>query len=110
MMDHLKLRESYLRDDWPRQLGNLASTLTRLGSHAEDERYNPIVAELLRESALLMEWSAPLVPPEQATKLALMQRELLLWHTIWPADSARPLLALRAHSMADQLLASAGYL
>ncbi len=109
MRDRIKFRERYLRDEWPRQLGNLASTLTRLGSHAGDKRYDPIVADLLREGALLIEWSAPLVPPEQAANLALMQRELLLWRKIWPADAARPLLAWRAQVMADQLLTAAGF-
>ncbi len=92
MRDRARFRERYLRDEWPRQLGNLASTLTRLGSHAEDERYDLIVADLLREGALLIEWSAPHVPPEQAANLALMQRELRLWRKIWPADAARSLL------------------
>ena len=108
-MDRTRFRERYLRDEWPRQLGNLASTLTRLSSHAEDERYDPIVADLLRESALLIEWSAPQVPPDQAADLAPMQRELLLWRKIWPDDAARPLLALRARVMADRLLAAAGF-
>jgi hypothetical protein len=108
-MDRTKFRERYLRDEWPRQLGNLASTLTRLGSHAQDERFDPIVADLLHESALLIEWSAPQVPSEQVMDLAMMQRELLLWHQIWPADVARSLLALRAHVMADHLLAVAGF-
>ena len=108
-MDRTKFRERYLQDEWPRQFGNLASTLARLSSHAEDQRYDPIVTDLLRESALLIEWSAPQVPLDQATNLALMQRELLMWRKIWPTDAARPLLALRAHAMADQLLAAAGF-
>ena len=109
-MDRARLRERYLKDEWPRQFGNLASTLTRLGSHAEDERYDSIVADLLREGALLIEWSAPQAPPEQVINLALMQRELLLWRQIWPVAAARPLLAWRAHVMADQLLAAAGFI
>lgn len=108
-MDRHKFRERYLKDEWPRQLGNLASTLTRLGSHAEDERYDLIVADLLREGALLIEWSAPKVPPELAASLALMQHELFLWHRIWPAAAARSLLAWRAQVMAEQLLAAAGF-
>lgn len=109
MMDRTKFRERYLRDEWPRQLGNLASTLTRLGSHAEDERFDPIVADLLHESALLIEWSAPRVPPEQVMDLAMMQRELLLWRQIWPDDAARSLLAFRAQAMANHLLEAAGF-
>jgi len=106
-MDRARFRERYLRDEWPRQLGNLASTLTRLGSHARDERFDPLVADLLREGALMIEWSAPHVPPEQVEDLALMQRELLLWQRIWPADAARSLLAFRAQAMASRLLAAA---
>ncbi len=93
MMEH-KLRERYLRDEWPRQFGNLASTLSRLGSHAGDERYDALVAELLREGALLIEWTAPHAPSERVPDLAWMQRELLLWRRIWPSNAVRPLLAL----------------
>jgi hypothetical protein len=103
------LRERYLRDDWTKQFGNLASTLTRLGSHAEDARYDDIVAELLREGALLIEWSAPQAPSAKVRDLALMQRELLLWWQVWPADAVRELLALRARAMADHLLSAAGF-
>lgn len=92
-MDRARFRERYLRDEWPRQFGNLASTLTRLASHAEDERFDPLVADLLREGALLIEWSASQAPPEQVEALALMQRELLLWRQIWPAAAARSLPA-----------------
>jgi len=108
-MDRTRLRERYLRDEWPRQLGNLASTLSRLGSHAEDERYDHMVADLLREGALMIEWSAPRVPPEQVEALALMQRELLLWRQLWPDAAARSLLAFRAQTMANHLLTAAGF-
>ncbi len=109
-MDRARLRERYLRDEWPRQFGNLASTLARLGSHAEDARFDAMVADLLREGAWMIEWSAPHAPPEQVEDLALMQRELLLWQRIWPADAARPLLAFRAQAMASRLLHAAGLL
>ena len=108
-MDRARFRERYLRDEWPRQFGNLASTLTRLGSRAEDERFDGMVADLLREGALMIEWSAPQTPPEQVADLALMQRELLLWQQIWPAAAVRSLLAFRAQAMANRLLAAAGY-
>jgi len=106
-MDRARFRERYLSDEWPRQLGNLAATLARLSSHAQDERFDPIVADLLREGARLIEWSAPHVPPAQVEDLALMQRELLLWRQVWPADAARALLAFRAQAMASRLLAAA---
>lgn len=107
-MNQVRLRERYLQDEWSRQVGNLASTLTRLSSRAQDARFDHIVADLLREGALLMEWSAPNVPLELATEMAGMQRELILWHQVWPSETVRPLLAFRARTMADLLLESAG--
>lgn len=109
-MSRSRLRERYLKDEWPRQMGNLASTLARLSSRTQDTRFDHIVADLLRESALLMEWSAPCVPLELATEMAKMQRELVLWHRVWPSDTARTLLSFRARAMADLLLESAGFI
>ncbi len=108
-MDRDKLQRRYLRDEWPRQVGNLASTLARLSSRAGDARYDQVVASLLHEGTLFMEWCAPNVPPEVAVELASMQRELVLWRRIWPIDAARRLLALRTREMADRLLEAAGF-
>ena len=108
-MDREKLRTRYLQDKWPRQVGNLASTLTRLSSRTGDAKYDPFVASLLHEGALLMEWCAPNVPLDLAADLATMQRELVLWRQMWPNDAARPLLAFRARQMADRLLEAGGF-
>jgi hypothetical protein len=107
-MDRDKLRKRYLQDEWPRQVGNLASTLARLSSRVGDARYDQVVANLLREGALLMDWCAPNVPLELAVDLAGMQRELILWRQIWPQASVRALLAFRARAMSDRLLEAAG--
>ena len=109
-MDLEKLRQRYLADEWPRQMGNLASTLARLGSRAGDQRYDSLVADLLHESALLIEWSARTVPLEVAADLGAMQRELVMWRRIWPNDAVRRLLAFRVRQMSDRLLAAAGLL
>jgi hypothetical protein len=108
-MDRDKLQKRYLQDEWPRQVGNLASTLARLSSRANDARYDKTVETLLREGALLMEWCAPNVPLGLAADLAMMQRELVLWRRIWPNDVARSLLAFRTREMADRLLEVAGF-
>jgi hypothetical protein len=110
MMDLEKLRQRYLADRWSRQMGNLASTLARLGSRAGDQRYDVLVANLLRESTLLIEWSTRAVPLKVAAELAMMQRELVLWHRIWPNDAVRRLLAFRVRQMSDRLLLVAGLL
>jgi hypothetical protein len=107
-MDRDKLRKRYLQDEWPRQVGNLASTLARLSSRVGDARYDQVVANLLREGALLMDWCAPNVPLELAVDLASMQRELILWRQIWPHASVRALLAFRARAMSDRRLEAAG--
>jgi hypothetical protein len=109
MMDRDKLQKRYLQDEWPRQVGNLASTLARLSSRASDARFDPIVSDLLHEGTLLMEWCAPNAPLDIATELASMQRELVLWRRIWPNHASRPLLAFRAREMADRLLEAAGF-
>ena len=108
-MDRDKMQRRYLRDEWPRQVGNLASTLTRLSSRAEDARYDQVVASLLHEGTLFMEWCAPNVPLEIAVELASMQRELVLWRRIWPVGAARSLLAFRTRDMADRLFEAAGF-
>jgi hypothetical protein len=107
-VDREKLRKRYLQDEWPRQVGNLASTLARTSSRAGDARYDQTVTSLLHEGTLLIEWCAPNVPIELATELATMQRELILWRQIWPSDTARSLLTFRTREMADRLLEAAG--
>jgi hypothetical protein len=48
-MDRQTFRERYLQDEWPRQVGNLASTLARLSSRVKDARHDQIVVDLRRE-------------------------------------------------------------
>jgi hypothetical protein len=107
-MNRQKLRQRFLQDEWPRQVGNLAPTLARLSSRVKDARHDQIVVDLLREGALLIEWSAPNVPLELAAYMAAVQRELILWHRIWPDDAARSVLAYRARNISDRLLEAAG--
>jgi hypothetical protein len=103
-----RLRERYEALDWPQQLGNLASTLARASARASSPQYDALVADLLREAALLIEWSAPRVPATFWLELAAMQREVLAWRRVWPLDPARSLLALHARNLSDRLLQMAG--
>lgn len=103
-MNKQTLRERYVRLDWPQQLGNLASTLARISTRAASSQYDALVADLLREAALFIEWGAKGVPPPLLLDLAPLQRELLLWHRVWPQDALRPLLALQARHLSDRLL------
>jgi len=107
-MNRQSFRERYKRMVWPQQLGNLASTMARLSSRCSRPEYDPLVADLLREAALLIKWSAPHTPPAVHPDLAAMQREIMAWSQNWPMDQARSLLALRARQMSEALLRAAG--
>jgi hypothetical protein len=107
-MKQRSFRERYKQMAWPQQLGNLASTMARLSSRCSRPEYDPLVLDLLREAALLIEWSAPHACSDIHPDLAAMQREVLAWRQDWPLDQARSLLALRARQMSDTLLRMAG--
>ncbi len=102
------LRERFEKMDWPQALGNLASTLARLSSRADSSQYDALVADLLREAACIIEWSAPKTPAIFWLELAAMQRELLAWQRVWPVNSARALLTLHARNQSNRLLQMAG--
>jgi hypothetical protein len=91
-------------------LGNLASTLARISTRASSPQYDALVTDLLREAALLVEWSAPTSPASFWLELAAMQREALAWRHLWPLDQARSLLALQTRNQSDRLLQMAGLL
>jgi hypothetical protein len=107
-MDYQILRERFEKMDWPQALGNLASTLARLSTRATSPQYDTLVADSLREAAVIIEWSAPRTPSTFWLELAAMQRELLAWQRVWPIDSARSLLALHARNQSNRLLQMAG--
>ncbi len=107
-MSSQQLRQRYERLDRSRQLGNLASTLARISSRVTDSRYDALVADLLREAAMFIEWSAKQVSAESLADLAALQRELLAWQRVWPLDQARPLIALYTRNASDRLLRMAG--
>ena len=100
--------ERYEAMEWPQQLGNLASTLARVSARASSPQYDTLVADLLHEAALLIEWSTPHVPSLFWLELAAMQREVLAWRRLWPLDPARSLLALHTRNQSDRLLQMAG--
>lgn len=107
-MDERALRQRIERMDWPRQLGNLASTMARIASRASSPQYDSLVTDSLREAALLIEWSARTVPPACLTELAALQRELRAWRKVWPVEAARGFLALYSRNRSDRLLEMAG--
>lgn len=107
-MNRQRLRERYEQLDWPQQLGNLASTLARISTRAYSPQYDTLVADLLREAALFIEWSAPHIPDALLADLADMQRELLAWRRVWPLDLLRPIITLHTRNTSGRVLRMAG--
>ncbi len=104
-----EFRERFQQLPWPQQLGNLASTLARISGRCLQPEHDALVRDLLREVAVLIEWSASHVPPELLLELAGLQREMLAWRAVWPVEGARHLLALRARQMSEILLYRGGF-
>ncbi len=92
---------------WPQQIGNLASTFGHIASRATAPQSTALVDQWLREAAILIEISAPHVPQSLLLELAPLQRELLVWRTLWPEQAPRELLALQARHISDRLLHAA---
>jgi len=62
------------------------------------------VIDLMREIAWYMQWNGDLASLE----LANMQREICRWRRIWPVETARSILVLRALQMSNKVLEWSG--
>lgn len=109
-MEREDLYRRFIKYEWPQQLGNLASTLTRLSSLITDVDYDEISRNLLREATLLIEWCVPNVPQELHNDLAFIQRELCYYCRIPLQVEIRKLLSLRSKIISDHLLDVSGLL
>ncbi|HSB05825.1 MAG TPA: hypothetical protein VLK23_11580 [Thermodesulfobacteriota bacterium] len=100
MRDLKRMRDRYLSDKRPVRLGNLASSLLRLSNWVRMGHTDEAVIDLMREIAWYMEWNGDLASLE----LADMQREICRWRRIWPVETARSVLVLRALQMSNKVL------
>jgi len=106
MRDLVRLRERLARDGPTVRMGNLASDLLRLGEWVRMRRPDAAIVDLMREIAWMMEWSGECATAD----LAEMQREICRWRRVWPVESARSILALRAQHMSTRVLELSGLL
>lgn len=104
------LYERFQTLDWHQQLGNLASTLATISNQSTIPKQDRLTNYLLREAALMIEWSASNVPQDSLWELEAMQRELMAWKEVFPIESARNLLALHARHQSNRVLQIAGLL
>jgi len=79
MIDEKTLKERYLRDAVPARLGNLASSIKRLGYFMGKKKYDARVQALLQECCSFSEWAAPDAELETRAALASLQLELKNW-------------------------------
>ncbi len=107
-MERQALYEKFTILSWQQQLGNLAATLAKISAAAVEPGLDTLTDNLLRESALMVEWSARNVPPEYHAELARIQRECLEWKKVFPADHTRNLLSLNSRHQSDRLLEISG--
>ncbi|NER39783.1 MAG: hypothetical protein F6J93_38600 [Oscillatoria sp. SIO1A7] len=109
-MERQALYERIKTLDWQQKLGNLASTLATISTQSTIPESDRLTSHLLREAALVIEWSAASVPQDFLWELAVMQRELMAWKKVFPVESARNLLALQARHKSDRVLQMSGLL
>lgn len=83
MRDWKALKERYLQDDLPTRLGNLASSLARLKSRCQNVANGELVAELLQESKLFIEWTVQDTEIDIASELVELQIQLACWQYDW---------------------------
>lgn len=107
------IRQRFLLQSVPIRLGGLAADLARVASAAEIPAIDA-VSSLLEESKAFIEWSAPSLPVEHATRLVEIQLGLAYWQFRWdqiiydPAECKR--LTVQAQAWSDEILAMSGLL
>lgn len=83
MIDEAVLRERYLRDPTPRRLGNLASSLKRLGRFVSRQEFDRTVYDLAQECRLFAEWATPEAEYETALALQSLRADLESWQNLY---------------------------
>ncbi len=79
MIDEVVLQARYLRDTTPRRLGNLASSVKRLGRFISLQEFDRTVYDLAQECRLFAGWAAPEAEYETAVALQDLKNDLTDW-------------------------------
>lgn len=83
MKDQTFIRDRYLRDALPVRLGGLAANLARVKSFSGNPRHRDVVATLLEESKLFIEWTARDATLDVQAELVELQIQLARWQQAW---------------------------
>lgn len=79
MIDEQLLRERFTRDAVPVRLGNLASSVKRLGYFIHKAKHEDARQQLFAECRLFIEWTLADAEVEIAEALAELQADLMVW-------------------------------
>ncbi len=107
-MERQALYERIKSQTWQQQLGNLASTLATISTQATIPKQDKLTNYLLRDAALIIEWSVKNVPKKFHPELAATQQECLAWRKIFPLDATRNLLSIHTRHQSERILQMAG--
>ncbi len=83
--DELALKELYLRDAIPIRLGNLASSIKRLGFLIHSKKPEQTIYQLFQECRLFSTWTAPDAGFETRAELEALQRDFDAWQNSFQA-------------------------
>jgi|SRR5581483_1081678 hypothetical protein len=114
MRDWTPLRERYLRDPLPIQLGGIAANLERIRVYSQHESRCSLVENMIDESKYLIEWIGAGADLEAQTELVDIQIQLavwqLNWQAIWNDVERRQQVARQAGQWSERLLELSGVL
>ena len=114
MQDWNRLKERYLRDTIPTQMGGTAANLSRIKTLTQKAISRKTIEYLFQESKYFIEWMAKDVDTEIAVEFVELQRQIVRWQThwveIWDNPEERQKVADRSQFWADRILQLSGLL
>lgn len=114
MINETRLRELHLRDAIPIQLGNLASSVKRLGFLVHSKKPQGITEQLFQECQLFATWTIPGANLETRVDLETLQIDLAGWQYDLQNgavdDTQRADISAACTRWADRLLEHSGLL
>ena len=73
------IKARYLKENFNKKLGHLASDLARISASSTNSMNKKVVEDILEESKFFIEWVAPEVSYETQILLSEIQSNLALW-------------------------------
>lgn len=114
MKNYTAIRERYLRDSLPVQLGGLAANLARMESFSNNQNHCDAVESLIEESKFFIEWAAPDAELNAQSELVELQVRLAVWqkdlHEIWSDSVKRSAFAKQTGEWSRRVLEMSGLL